>query len=648
VKLKFVGPIHKSIKDLVETELPNFVVLTGPNGIGKTHLLRAIESGSITVDGVGPQASLPVRYYEHSSLTPNPSVPVVPPNIGAMIEAAWNSHRSEMGRIQHQLGRIGALGPAEQAVRELLHKVGWGNATLETLTAQSDPNQAAAAMEFLQRALDNLGDRGSLAKNIATKRGKRNLFALTKEDFLHAYPTVTEAVDLFQHSFSTLFASYRAHRYRNEFEEFRRQKHGPQHICLTDQEFLNIHGDPPWERVDVVLRTAGLPLRVVPPPEELYQSYEAKLQNISSGAEIGFSELSSGERVICALALAMYYADEPQQPVKYPSMLLLDEIDATLHPPYVAAALRVIEQIIVKNGVKVIMTTHSPTTVALAPASAVHVLERSPELVVRQIPKTKAIGTLLKGVPTISVEHENRRQIVVEDDSDVLAYEQLYLILSPVISPDVSLTFVSATMTNSGGDSAVSRILEAFKDNNKVVGLLDWDAKNPPAGRIQVLGINKRYTLENFLLDPMAVGAFLLQEAMVAPEELSLPPGTTYSKLVGGSLSERQTLLQQVADAVLEKVKAVAGDGLNETRNAHTYGVDEEKLSIELPEWFCKMNGHTWADHLTDRSFPQLGGFRSRRTDKSLVYKILTRIYADQPGMIPTEILELFISLQAI
>jgi predicted ATPase len=46
MKLSFVKP-YKSITSIPNIEIPDFVVLTGVNGAGKTHLIEAIENGSI-------------------------------------------------------------------------------------------------------------------------------------------------------------------------------------------------------------------------------------------------------------------------------------------------------------------------------------------------------------------------------------------------------------------------------------------------------------------------------------------------------------------------------------------------------------------------------------------------------------------------
>jgi len=51
---------HLSVKDFNRIELPELSVLTGLNGAGKTHILKAIENGSISVSGINPDD---IYYY---------------------------------------------------------------------------------------------------------------------------------------------------------------------------------------------------------------------------------------------------------------------------------------------------------------------------------------------------------------------------------------------------------------------------------------------------------------------------------------------------------------------------------------------------------------------------------------------------------
>ncbi|MDQ0627258.1 putative ATPase [Paraburkholderia graminis] len=59
MKLHLNGP-YKSIRTLTPAEIPDLVILTGVNGAGKSHLLQAIESGQVRIEGSLPPAAHPL------------------------------------------------------------------------------------------------------------------------------------------------------------------------------------------------------------------------------------------------------------------------------------------------------------------------------------------------------------------------------------------------------------------------------------------------------------------------------------------------------------------------------------------------------------------------------------------------------------
>ena len=60
---------YLSIVDLPQTDLPSFTVITGINGAGKTHFLKAITGGMISVDIVSDPAR-DTRYFDWNNLIP--------------------------------------------------------------------------------------------------------------------------------------------------------------------------------------------------------------------------------------------------------------------------------------------------------------------------------------------------------------------------------------------------------------------------------------------------------------------------------------------------------------------------------------------------------------------------------------------------
>ena len=63
--------------------------------------------------------------------------------------------------------------------------------------------------------------------------------------------------------------------------------------------------------------------------------------------------------------------------------------------------LDVIDHIFLKQGVKVILVTHSPTTIALAPESSVFVMNRSGSARIEKKTKQEALSVLTQGFATI-------------------------------------------------------------------------------------------------------------------------------------------------------------------------------------------------------------------------------------------------------
>lgn len=78
-------------------------------------------------------------------------------------------------------------------------------------------------------------------------------------------------------------------------------------------------------------------------------------------------DLSDGEKAI--LKLALIALDEEVS--KDIDLVLFDEYDAPLNPSLTEAFYHVIEEFYVKKGIQVIITTHSPATISLAPEYAV-------------------------------------------------------------------------------------------------------------------------------------------------------------------------------------------------------------------------------------------------------------------------------------
>ena len=214
------------------------------------------------------------------------------------------------------------------------------------------------------------------------------------------------------------------------------------------------YGAPPWEVVNDLLSAAGLEFEISYPEDVQLQAFVPVLTKMRSGVVVPFGSLSSGEKIIVSLIKGLFTASDGSEQ-SLPKVLLLDEVDAPLHPLMARRLLSLVrEQLVERLGIVVILSTHSPSTVALSPAESVFVM--SPDAAgLTSVSAREAIASLTQGVPTLSVNADERRQVFVESRADAERFEALFRVLRPemkwlfdlVFFPPGSTTPKSATGT---------------------------------------------------------------------------------------------------------------------------------------------------------------------------------------------------------
>ncbi len=307
-------------------------------------------------------------------------------------------------------------------------------------------------------------------------------------------------------SLSLLFLSYRY------FERESRADDEP------TESFRKRVGDPPWILLRTVLEAAGLPF-IINEPSELpllsqitsNQTFQFELRD-SEGRLVPLNRLSSGERVLMSTANWRYSAEVAGRAFK---LLLLDEPDAHLHPALVRKFLNIVEKVFVGTlGVRVLMTTHSPSTVALAdPASIFEMRKGLPGLI--KANRASAIANLTDGFVAVQ---DATRTVMVEGKADPEFYETVWSMLTEIprlnenalLEKYPNLDFVHGQGRQTVQDLVPQMRLAGF-DN--VVGLIDKDKGNQAPAGVFVLG---RRAIENYLFDPVVVW-FALHERRAAP-----------------------------------------------------------------------------------------------------------------------------------
>ena len=642
--------VYKSITSLPEIEVPNFVVLTGKNGSGKTHLLEAITKGHVKSNLVA-DVTTDVLMYDWNSIIPE-DTGVFQPHQYLTKRSNWfdqirNSQDAVFPALQQQVLALGI--PLENCstiykiknldARKLGRLFSDEEKAKHTLV-QIEEAIRKHGQQVYQQSQRHIGDENWIKVAPEVVSEMPELFLETSESmFFNNKKFLWGEVNPFQQAFGKLFSTYRELIHQND----RLKQYPPQGDsdleALNDEQFINTYGEPPWDFVNKILGACDLDFRVDDPPLRETSSYEPRLTKLSSEVEMRFQDLSSGERVLMSFALCLYNASDFRQEKRFPKLLLLDEVDAPLHPSMVLSLLNTIQDVLVDDkNVSVILTTHSPSTVALAPEEAIY--EMSPiGPSIEKCGKSRALSILTAGVPTLSISFEGRRQVFVESKCDAKLYEKLYLSYKDRIKSERSLTFIevghtdqSGAETNSGC-SQVNRIVNALVENGNesVLGLVDWDGRVTSSPRIKVLSANLRDGIESLMFDPVLIATIAIKENINFSRQKGLISEIdSYTSISNWDSSK----WQGVADTVQTMV--VGSGQLTVEKIDITY---LNGMTLSLRKDYLYMDDHELEGNII-RTF----GFLKPKSNRAggLMNHVHDSILSDYPTLLPRDLLDTF------
>lgn len=590
---------YKSIPAGLEFDLPNFSILTGKNGSGKSHLLEVMANLQLCQVVVDGKVLTNILHVGYNGL--NPKVDERCESIQLVQNA--NSWWNQISNISQQY-KNGFLG-----------KQSYGD----------------IVSDFVVAHFGNDPVRNSIMRNVLEKSGK-NLEDITESD---VYNNMTFAENnngsLFFSQCAMIFKAYHIRWTKNKFNKFLLSEEEVEGLTfLSDDEFLKRNGPPPWELINEILAKANLPYEFPSPSlGDTDLAYNLKLVDKFTGTDISVNDLSSGEKVLMSLALAIYNSREGGA---RPELLLLDEPDAPLHPEYSRLLIEtVIETIVERTGVKVVMTTHSPATVAMAPDNSVFEISRDVKIPT-MVSNSRAVAILTQGIGFLRVSYEKRRQIFVESKYDVIYFEKLFDALARKHMYSYQPVFMEPH-SGTSNCSDVMAIVDKLRlaGNDLVWGIVDFDGENRSKDAILVLGENKRYAIENYLLDPIYVVLSLIRYRKATYLDFGVSTRITYPEAANLTQSECQTLI----DNFIVKI----GFTLD---NLITVSL-ENGYKLNYPQSFLMCQGHSYESLIQDR-VPELRAISRGRGDSSLKLG-LAEVIAEFPQFIPVEIGELFASM---
>lgn len=481
----------KSIKSGGTFSLPDFTILTGKNGSGKSHLLEMMtQSTHISVRNDSGIVLQNIKYIPFNGLNPNIVDSTTYNEIISKKNQEWNYLQQQLEELKN-------------------HYSGDVNRYINFFNSHKRERE-----RYLGRWY---------------KKADNDITKITEEFVSENFEVSSD--EIFSSQFATIFKLYYIHLEENDYHAYLNANNKGHYKVLSQEQFERKYGPKPWVLINEMLQRAGLTYRVNDPEGTSREtSFNLKLTDVNTGIEINVGDLSTGEKVLMSLALAIYNTKEEGT---RPDVLLLDEPDAPLHPQFSKVLIEsTLESIVKSAGVKVVITTHSPSTVALAPEESIYRMNKNtsrPE----KTTKLQAISILTRDIDNLRVSIENRRQIFVESKYDVEYYNKIYRLIEQPFP--INPQFLAPNNTEGSNCEDVKKMTKALRDmgNDLVYGFVDSDEHYNGNDYVFPLGNGNRYAIDNYIFDPIYTAILLLQQHIVNSEEMGISPCkfTTFSEL---------------------------------------------------------------------------------------------------------------------
>lgn len=594
MNIKFSGE-YKAISPFEWNDIPKLAIISGLNGSGKSQLLRLI-SGYF--------------YYKQKKIKPDSNLFNI--STQGIEEIEHFSDKLIIEKINYEFGEVtswnqyGKLTNIEQfefhfsdflrLVSEIYYLID-PNERQESLRAAQNQlfTSSKGSFSFIS-TWTNLQPYNSISKGfqfinpdiiineIVNRSGKERI-NLTLDDIQLFFPEELLLRDkdiILQDRLEMLFFIF-------QFKKNLRIK-----IGLTTENYYSA----PWEILNQILRESQLPYKFSNPTMDVNfneivndffkgqhsKPYKPQLIHSETNKVIGMQNLSSGERIIISLALLLYYSNERG---RYRKLMILDEPDAFLHPSMTKQFFNVIYDTLVKKyDVRVIMTTHSPSTIALAPENEdcqIFELKKEPTLIELAPDKSKIISHLSSGLIIVT---KATKFVIVEGTDDKPFYEAVYDLLksNKQLNHEVNIVFIPGKNKDSVEHWAnVTRENDFLNKNFQ--GIIDKDYGNQTDN--DAVHIIERYSIENYLLDPIIVYSLYINRNDM-PESLkkfNIKEGEEglINKLDESDLQKMNDFILNIIEPNLENLK------------------DDEKeiisveylngIKINFPKWFLFRRG---------------------------------------------------------
>ena len=495
---------YQSIKQFEPVELDDFTILTGKNGSGKTHLLRALKNGHVQIDTITTNE---IVLFDFQQFKIDNEAQFSREQLTQERKNSWSffaiQNTPSLGHLKQLVS--GARNKnlnenqcdAVKLIAKQKNKSLW-SVDKRDIDDEDLRNKFVKYKKDLRNILHNTAIKNNpYRQSIIALANKLDIFLdeIDQNMFMEKFVPINLKDDFLPTQIGKIFLDYRV----KEYEEFHKLCDNGGNSCdvlkqQAIQKCRKMYGDStPWEILNDFLNAYSMFEYAISFPKPVttetysYQSglsFIPQLENATNDVTVNYNDLSSGEQILFALALCLFKVHSDNI---FPKLLLLDEIDASLHPTMIENLFRVIEDVFLPKGTKVILVSHSPTTIALAPDNSIFVVNKNDNKKIEKRDKNSALSILTQGYATLDHGIKLFDQIGQKDISIITEGNNAdYLKKALEIFSEYDSTNIEI-INGVKGISGVNQLRTLFdfftkvNHSHKVVFVFDSDYKGEPS-----------------------------------------------------------------------------------------------------------------------------------------------------------------------
>ena len=389
---------YKSLQDgFVWSDIPPFAVITGVNGVGKTQLLEVIKGRSNGTNNRGmpniireiTSSSGPVNLIFSENTTQRGL------SLTGLIEYVKNSDQRLV------------------AIRDYDHQIKNCEALIDNWRRQQSQTSDKIARLQLEK---NIKSQEEHQRNIQYQKLNVNIYAYDEELNRIARKlekkveelTEDEIRSLAIDNFESLTTVDELTRYvANENLRYMKRVTYLSETHQDEERELLVAQERPYQAINRLFRQYGFDYFDMLNPFPIDGSINGEIRfKGKAGEMVDYNSLSSGEQAIVQFVIWSYGQDFRGKRL---DTMVLDEPDAHLHPSMCKMMVEIFSEMSAKKemgggGIRIIMTTHSPSTVAFTPEGSLFVMQREADnkRVIKPTTSEDAVEILSDGIFTFS------------------------------------------------------------------------------------------------------------------------------------------------------------------------------------------------------------------------------------------------------